>query len=80
MSARKPKFILASEPTIWFKENRIEASVSLSLEEIELLAPRIVGLSDSLMGSGINTRIEAEITIRIVDADLYTGLEDEAAS
>lgn len=73
---RKSTFKFSATPTIWFKENRIESEVTLSADEIKALAPTITGLTDFLLGAGVNVQIEGEITIRIIDLDLYTGRED----
>lgn len=77
MTSRKPKFTVKEQPTIWFKENRIEGRVSLSYSEIEQLAPSMIRLLDQLAASGVSVQIEAEINITIMDIDLYTGNEDE---
>lgn len=77
MTSRKPKFTVKEQPTIWFKENRIEGRISLSYSEIEQLAPSMIRLLDQLAASGVSVQIEAEINITIMDIDLYTGTEDK---
>lgn len=80
MASRKAQFKLNTEPTVYFEKNQITGTVSLSPEEIEALAPRMARIRDFMLGNGINAELSAEITIRVIDADLYTGTEDEAAS